>query len=119
MGLGFESQADHPKVAARCSASAATFFVLGARDWAAYLSPFLQGKRTLNSVFCKNRGYNRKNLYPERLLIAVFCILGWLEIALTYALAGISRYDDGHLFLSDNLDSISLLRNVPHVARGV
>ena len=26
MGLGFESQADHPEVAARCSASAATFF---------------------------------------------------------------------------------------------
>ena len=88
------------------------FFVLGARDWAAYLSPFLQGKRTLNSVFCKNRGYNRKNLYPERLLIAVFCILGWLEIALTYALAGISRYDDGHLFLSDNLDSISYENNL-------
>ena len=73
----------------------------------------------LLTVLLPSVDYNRKNLYPERLLIAVFCILGWLEIALTYALAGISRYDDGHLFLSDNLDSISLLRNVPHVARGV
>ena len=72
MGLGFESQADHPEVAARCSASAATFFVLSARDWAAYLSPFQQGERTLNSVFCKHRGYNRKNLYLLIILIGIF-----------------------------------------------
>ena len=84
-----EPRANHPKVAARCSASAATFFVLGGRSGDAFLSPFLQEERTLNSVFCKNRGYNRKNLYPERLQIADFCTLGWLEIAFTY---GIRRH---------------------------
>ena len=90
-----EPRANPPKVAARCSASAATFFVLGGRSGDAFLSPFLQEERNLNSVFCKNRGYNRKNLYPERLQIADFCTLGWLEIAFTYALAGIGRYDNG------------------------
>ena len=48
------------------------FFVLSARDWAAYLSPFQQGERTLNSVFCKHRGYNRKNLYLLIILIGIF-----------------------------------------------
>ncbi len=28
----------------------------------------------LNSVFCKNRGYNRKNLYLRWIIIADFCI---------------------------------------------
>lgn len=28
----------------------------------------------LNSVFCKNRGYNRKNLYLCVLLVVIFCM---------------------------------------------
>ena len=74
MGLGFESQADHPQVAARCTASAATFFVLCGRNGATCLWRFPQWKRILNSVFCKIRGYNRKNLYLRIILIGIFCI---------------------------------------------
>ena len=31
-------------------------------------------KTTLNSVFCKIRGYNRKNLYLRIILIGIFCM---------------------------------------------
>ena len=32
----------------------------------------------LKSVFCENRGYNRKNLYLHQILIAESCILNYL-----------------------------------------
>ena len=51
-----------------------TFFVLCGRNGATYLWRFSHWKRILNSVFCKIRGYNRKNLYPRIILIGIFCI---------------------------------------------
>lgn len=49
----------------------------------------------LLTVLLPSVDYNRKNLHLGRILIADFCTLGWLEIALSYALAGIGRYDNG------------------------
>ena len=36
---------------------------------------FRQCKSALNSVFCINRRYNRKNLYLRSVIIVVFCIM--------------------------------------------